>query len=196
MTWTANDIPDLTGRTAVVTGANSGLGLEASRALAGKGATVYLAVRNPDKGATAIEDILREYPNADLHLQQVDLSSLDSIRTAAGELKDRVGSIDLLLNNAAAMYTSRKETADGFGMQMSLRSSAHCPTGWSSVIGKLKSRTRPMAARSWRISCSPSSCSAVSVLPGPRPLRLPLTPGFRPQRCSLIFRACGSCNRS
>jgi len=114
MPWTASDIPDLTGRTAVVTGANSGLGLEASRTLAAKGATVYLAVRNPDKGATAIEDILREQPGADLHLQQVDLSSLDSIRTAAGELKDRVASIDLLLNNAAAMYTSRKKTADGF----------------------------------------------------------------------------------
>ena len=82
--WTAHDIPDQSGRVAVVTGANSGLGLETTRALADHGASVVLAVRDLDKGEVAVEEIRAGRPDADLELQQLDLASLDSVRSAAG----------------------------------------------------------------------------------------------------------------
>ena len=75
--WTEADMPDQSGRVCVVTGANSGLGLETALALAAHGASVVLAVRNLDKGAEAIAHIRRRAPHADLHLQRLDLSSLE-----------------------------------------------------------------------------------------------------------------------
>ena len=85
--WTADDIPDQTGRVAIVTGANSGLGLETARQLAAHGATVVLAVRRPERGVAAIEDIAATVPGARLELQRLDLASLDSVREAADELR-------------------------------------------------------------------------------------------------------------
>lgn len=96
--WTAADIPDQTGRTAIVTGANSGLGFETAAALAAKGARVVLAVRNLDKGKVAAESKVRRNPSADLALQQLDLASLASIASGAGQLVGRHDSIDLLIN--------------------------------------------------------------------------------------------------
>ena len=84
--WTTADIPDQTARTAVITGANTGLGYETAAALAGKGAHVVLAVRNIDKGKEAADRITNATPCADVAVQELDLSSLESVRAAASEL--------------------------------------------------------------------------------------------------------------
>ena len=123
--WSAKDIPDQDGRTAVVTGANTGLGLETARQLAAHGASVVLAVRNLDKGRSAADDILRTVPGSQVELQQLDLGSLDSVRAAAAELHERVEKVDLLINNAGVMYTPRQKTADGFEMQFGTNHLGH-----------------------------------------------------------------------
>ncbi|WP_299052229.1 oxidoreductase [uncultured Nocardioides sp.] len=124
--WTARDIPSQEGRVAVVTGANTGLGRETARELARAGATVELACRDHAKGAEAMADIHAEVPGADLRVQELDLSSLDSVRAAASALADRYERIDLLINNAGVMYVNpRKETADGFEMQMGTNHLGH-----------------------------------------------------------------------
>lgn len=123
--WTTDDIPDQSGRVAVVTGANSGLGLETARELARAGASVVLTVRDLDRGQTAIADIRADHPDADLHLQELDLASLDSIRSAANDLRSNLDRIDLLINNAGVMYTPRQQTADGFEMQFGTNHLGH-----------------------------------------------------------------------
>ncbi|RAV18022.1 short-chain dehydrogenase [Mycolicibacterium sp. GF69] len=124
--WTAADIPDQSGRTAIVTGANSGLGYDTAAALAGKGAQVVLAVRNLDKGAEAMERIKAASPSAVVTLQELDLSSLDSVRRAADELRAAYPRIDLLINNAGVMYVpSRETTKDGFEMQFGTNHLGH-----------------------------------------------------------------------
>ncbi len=123
--WTAADIPDQSGRVAVITGANSGLGFETARELARAGASVVLAVRSLDRGKAAIADIRAEQPDADLQLQELDLASLDSIRTAANEVLSNFDRIDLLINNAGVMYTPRQQTADGFEMQFGTNHLGH-----------------------------------------------------------------------
>jgi NAD(P)-dependent dehydrogenase (short-subunit alcohol dehydrogenase family) len=85
--WTTADIPDQTGRTAVITGANTGLGYETAAALAAKGAHVVLAVRNLEKGLEAARGIEQATPDAKVQLQELDLTSLDSIRAAADQLR-------------------------------------------------------------------------------------------------------------
>ncbi len=130
--WTTEEIPDQTGRVAVVTGANTGLGLETARALAGRGAAVTLAVRNLDKGKAAIDDIRGDVPDAELELQELDLASLDSIRDATAEIGRRLGRIDLLINNAGVMYTPRQQTADGFEMQFGTNHLGHF--AWTGLL--------------------------------------------------------------
>ncbi|AGB20927.1 dehydrogenase of unknown specificity, short-chain alcohol dehydrogenase like protein [Mycobacterium sp. JS623] len=117
--WTAADVPDQTGRVAVVTGANSGLGFDTAAVLADKGAHVVLAVRNLDKGKEAADRITSKSPNAVVSLQELDLTSLDSVRTAADQLRADYPRIDLLINNAGVMYVpTRESTKDGFEMQL------------------------------------------------------------------------------
>ena len=123
--WTVDDMPDQTGRTAVVTGANTGLGLETARALAARGASVVLAVRNLDKGMAAAASITSDTPGSDVTIQQLDLSSLDSVRAAAAELRAGHDRIDLLINNAGVMYTPRSTTADGFELQFGTNHLGH-----------------------------------------------------------------------
>ncbi|WP_431234972.1 SDR family NAD(P)-dependent oxidoreductase [Mycolicibacterium psychrotolerans] len=123
--WTAADIPDQTGRTAVITGANTGLGYETARALAAKGAHVVLAVRNLDKGKAAADLIGRRYPGADVSVQELDLTSLASIRAAAEELRARHDRIDLLINNAGVMMTPKQTTQDGFELQFGTNHLGH-----------------------------------------------------------------------
>lgn len=101
--WTEADVPDQSGRVAIVTGSNTGLGYETARALAAKGAHVVIAVRNLDKGRDAVDRIMASTPKADLKLQKLDVGSLDSVRTAADELKGAYPHIDLLINNAGVM---------------------------------------------------------------------------------------------
>lgn len=130
--WTADEIPEQSGRVAIVTGANTRLGLETARALARHRASVILAVRNLDKGKAAVDDIRTGRPDADLELQQLDLASLESIRSAAEELRSRLARIDLLVNNAGAMYTPRQKTADGFEMQLGTNHLGHF--AWTGLL--------------------------------------------------------------
>jgi NAD(P)-dependent dehydrogenase (short-subunit alcohol dehydrogenase family) len=123
--WTVGDMPDQTGRTAVVTGANTGLGLETARALATRGACVVLAVRNLDRGKAAAASITTDNPGADVTIQHLDLSSLDSVRAAAAELRAGHDRIELLINNAGVMYTPRRTTADGFELQFGTNHLGH-----------------------------------------------------------------------
>jgi NAD(P)-dependent dehydrogenase (short-subunit alcohol dehydrogenase family) len=125
MAWTVNDIPDQSGKIAVITGANSGLGFEASRELARKGATVVMAVRNTDKGKAAAARIRAEIPEADLELRKLDLGSLDSVRAFAERVKEEHGHIDILLNNAGLMATPAGQTKDGFETQIGTNHFGH-----------------------------------------------------------------------
>jgi NAD(P)-dependent dehydrogenase (short-subunit alcohol dehydrogenase family) len=123
--WTTADIPDQTGRTAVVTGANTGLGYETATALAAKGAHVVLAVRNLDKGKAAADLITTRTPGASVALQELDLTSLESIRNAADELRSKHDHIDLLINNAGVMMTPKSHTKDGFELQFGTNHLGH-----------------------------------------------------------------------
>ncbi|BBX75694.1 SDR family NAD(P)-dependent oxidoreductase [Mycobacterium shinjukuense] len=123
--WTAADIPDQTGRTAVITGANTGLGFETATALATHGARVVLAVRNLDKGKQAAARISEVAPGAGVELQELDLTSLASVRAAASQLRSAYERIDLLINNAGVMYTPKSTTADGFEMQFGTNHLGH-----------------------------------------------------------------------
>ena len=123
--WTTADIPDQTGRTAVITGANTGLGYETATALAAKGAHVVLAVRNLEKGKAAADLITRANPAASVAVQELDLTSLDSVRAAAADLKSRHDSIDLLINNAGVMFTPKETTKDGFELQFGTNHLGH-----------------------------------------------------------------------
>ena len=123
--WTTADIPDQNGRVAVITGANTGLGYETAAALAAKGAHVVLAVRNLDKGKDAIALISKRSPNVDVALQELDLTSLESIRVAAEQLRSDYDRIDLLINNAGVMYPPKSTTKDGFELQFGTNHLGH-----------------------------------------------------------------------
>ena len=123
--WTTADIPDQTGRTAVITGANTGLGYETAAALAARGAHVVLAVRNLEKGKEAARGIEQATPDAKVQLQELDLTSLDSIRAAADQLRSDHASIDLLINNAGVMFTPKSTTMDGFELQFGTNHLGH-----------------------------------------------------------------------
>jgi NAD(P)-dependent dehydrogenase (short-subunit alcohol dehydrogenase family) len=123
--WTARDIPSQSGRLAVVTGANSGLGKSIARELGRAGATVIIAVRNTDKGEQAAADIRRDVAAADLSVQRLDLADLASVRSFAeafGAAHDR---LDLLVNNAGIMAPPRRLTADGFESQIGTNHLGH-----------------------------------------------------------------------
>jgi len=119
-TWTEQDIPNQSGRVAVVTGANTGLGFETARMLAERGAAVVMAVRDVEKGKQAAGRI-----NGDVTVQALDLTSLDSIGSAAADLRSTYPRIDLLINNAGVMYTSQQTTADGFELQFGTNHLGH-----------------------------------------------------------------------
>jgi NAD(P)-dependent dehydrogenase (short-subunit alcohol dehydrogenase family) len=123
--WTAADIADQTGRVAVITGANTGLGYEIATALAAHGAHVVLAVRNLDKGKDAALLIGRRYPSSSVALQELDLTSLESVRAAAAQLRSDHDRIDLLINNAGVMFTSESTTKDGFELQFGTNHLGH-----------------------------------------------------------------------
>ena len=123
--WTEGSVPSQIGRTAVITGANTGIGFEAARVLAARGARVVLAVRNLDKGKDAAARISAATPGADVTVQSLDLSSLASVREAAEELRAGHDKIDLLVNNAGVMYTPLSRTADGFELQFGTNHLGH-----------------------------------------------------------------------
>ncbi|MCT0200637.1 SDR family NAD(P)-dependent oxidoreductase [Synechococcus sp. CS-1325] len=124
MRWTIADIPDQTGRIALITGANSGLGLESARALAGRGATVVLACRSRRKGEAA-RDVLLPAAAAGLEVLELNLADLASVRAAANWMAEQYGRLDLLLNNAGVMGTPRQLTHDGFELQFGTNHLGH-----------------------------------------------------------------------
>jgi NAD(P)-dependent dehydrogenase (short-subunit alcohol dehydrogenase family) len=115
-------MPGQHGRVAIVTGANSGLGAAIARELARAGATVIMAVRNPEKGERAASDIRAHVPDAALELRELDLSDLASVRAFAS---GHQGRLDLLINNAGIMAPPRRETKDGFESQFGTNHLGH-----------------------------------------------------------------------
>ena len=143
MGWTAADIPDQTGRTAVVTGANGGLGLETARALGAAGAHVVMAVRDQERAEAAVEDILRGAPGASLELVPLDLGSLASVRDAAERILAAHEQIAVLVNNAGIMGIPERRTADGFEMQFGVDHLGH----WALTAQLMPALLRAGAAR-------------------------------------------------
>ena len=123
--WTTDEIPDQSGRMAVVTGANSGLGQITARELARKGARVVLAVRTTSKGETAAQEICDAVPGARVDVRELDLSSLESVRAFAAELTAEAPALDLLVNNAGIMQTPPSRTADGYELQFGTNHLGH-----------------------------------------------------------------------
>jgi NAD(P)-dependent dehydrogenase (short-subunit alcohol dehydrogenase family) len=123
--WTADQIPDQSGRVVVVTGANSGLGLVTARELARAGASVVLACRNTGKGEQAIAGVLAAVPGADVEIQALDLADLESVREFAGRIASERDHLDLLVNNAGIMAPPRRSTKDGFESQFGTNHLGH-----------------------------------------------------------------------
>jgi NAD(P)-dependent dehydrogenase (short-subunit alcohol dehydrogenase family) len=124
-TWTASDIPEQTGRVAVVTGANSGLGLITAREFARAGAGVVIACRDTAKGETAAAEIRLQVPGADLDVRALDLADLASVRGFVARLGGERDQVDLLINNAGVMAPPRRTTVDGFESQFGTNHLGH-----------------------------------------------------------------------
>jgi NAD(P)-dependent dehydrogenase (short-subunit alcohol dehydrogenase family) len=138
MPWRADDIADQSGRTFVVTGANSGLGFQTALELARRGADVVLAVRSLDRGREAERRICAEVPDARTTLRQLDLADLDSVAAFA----DETDALDVLINNAGVMALPRRETRQGFELQFGTNHLGHFAlTG--RLLGKLLAGTDP-----------------------------------------------------
>ena len=125
MPWSEQEIPSLTDKVAVVTGANGGLGQENARALAAAGATVVVASRASEKTDRAMEELRSAVPDGRFEVVTLDLASLDSVREAAGKIAASHPSLDILINNAGVMGVAEAETADGFVMQFGVNHLGH-----------------------------------------------------------------------
>jgi NAD(P)-dependent dehydrogenase (short-subunit alcohol dehydrogenase family) len=125
--WTPEEMPDLTGRVAMVTGASSGIGFHTALELARHGARTLLAVRDPSRGEYARERITAVIPSARglVEVVHVDLASLDSIEDAAADLADRTAAVDVLVNNAGVMVPDGRTTSDGFELQFGTNHLGH-----------------------------------------------------------------------
>ena len=125
MGWTLDDVGDLTGRRVVVTGANSGLGLETARRLAGAGAEVVMACRSTTKAEAAADSIRARVPGARLEVLPLDLADLDSVAAAATTLREDGHPVDVLVNNAGLMAVDESRTAQGFETQYGVNHLGH-----------------------------------------------------------------------
>jgi len=123
--WTEKNLPDLTGKTIIITGANSGTGFAATKFMSAKGATIIMACRNPDKANKALQSIKKDNAEAKLDFIQLDLGSLASIRQFSEEFKKKYGSLDILINNAGMSQTPDIKTEDGFEMQIGVNHLGH-----------------------------------------------------------------------
>jgi NAD(P)-dependent dehydrogenase (short-subunit alcohol dehydrogenase family) len=122
--FTAADVPDQSGKTFFVTGANTGIGFEAAKVFAGKGGRVLLGCRNPLKGQDALERIADVHPGADISLVDIDLADLSSVRGAADRVA-REPRLDVLVNNAGVMWNPKTMTKDGFESQFGINHLGH-----------------------------------------------------------------------
>jgi NAD(P)-dependent dehydrogenase (short-subunit alcohol dehydrogenase family) len=143
MPWTEKDIPDLSGRTAVVTGANGGLGYQTALALAGAGAHVVMAARDAEKTAAAVARIAERYPAASLEVVPLDLGDLSVVSAAAQKILVGHRRVDLLMNNAGVMAMPQRTTVDGFEMQFGVDHLGH----WAFTAHLLPALLRAPAAR-------------------------------------------------
>ncbi|SIQ66663.1 NAD(P)-dependent dehydrogenase, short-chain alcohol dehydrogenase family [Haladaptatus litoreus] len=123
--WTTERMPDMTEKTVVVTGANSGLGYEVTRALARKGATVVMACRRTNHAKTVKGRILTEVPDATLDVRELDLADRESIRSFAENFEADYDNLHVLCNNAGVMAIPRRETEDGYEMQFGVNHLGH-----------------------------------------------------------------------
>jgi NAD(P)-dependent dehydrogenase (short-subunit alcohol dehydrogenase family) len=123
--WTPAQLPELTGKVALITGANSGIGFEAARALAKRGAHVILGCRDSDRGQAALDRILHEKSDARVELLALDLADLARVRAAAVRVLDAHSRLDLLCNNAGLMAIPRTLTSDGYEMQFAVNHLGH-----------------------------------------------------------------------
>ena len=123
--WTIKDIPDLTGKTIIVTGANTGLGFESVKAFARNGANVVMACRSLEKGEVSRKQIIRLYPSSIIQVMQLDLADLKSIRSFAATFRESHAHLDVLLNNAAVMMVPYSVTKDGFESHMGINHLGH-----------------------------------------------------------------------
>jgi NAD(P)-dependent dehydrogenase (short-subunit alcohol dehydrogenase family) len=143
VSWTVRDIPDQTGRVAVVTGANGGLGLETARALAAKGAHVVMAARDQAKAEAARAEVLAAAPTASLELVSLDLADLASVAATARAIAASHERVDLLVNNAGLMAHPHRRTVDGFELQFGVNHLGH----WALTAHLLVPLLRAHAAR-------------------------------------------------
>lgn len=143
MFFTTSSVPRLDGATAVVTGANGGLGLATTKVLAAKGATVVMAVRNRDKADQAVEQIMATTPEARLELVELDLGDQASTRSAAAQIVDRHTAVDILINNAGVMAMPEQATVDGYESQFGINHLGH----WTFTAGLMPSLVQAPAAR-------------------------------------------------
>jgi len=123
--WTEAEVPDQTGRTFLVTGANAGLGYETARVLMQRGARVILACRRPDAGEAAAARLRDLAPAARVEVALLDLADLASVASCAAWVRDRVGAVDCLINNAGIMGIPRAVTVDGFERQLAVNHLGH-----------------------------------------------------------------------
>jgi NAD(P)-dependent dehydrogenase (short-subunit alcohol dehydrogenase family) len=123
--WTTQNIPDMQGKIVIITGANSGIGYEATRALAAKNAMILMACRSLDKGEKALEKIRAETPEADLKLMKLDMADMASVRKFAQAFLAEFNKLDVLINNAGVMATPYGKTADGLEMQLGTNHYGH-----------------------------------------------------------------------
>lgn len=125
MAWQLNDLPDQSGRTVVITGGNSGIGLEAAKALAHKGARIIIASRDETRAGAAAEEVRKATGSKLVETAALDLASLASVRACAKDLNQRCERLDVLVNNAGVMAIPRRETEDGFETQFATNHLGH-----------------------------------------------------------------------
>ena len=123
--WTTEQIPELNGKVIIVTGANSGIGYEAAKEFARKGANTILACRSMDKAQTALDQIRQEIPRAQVEIMQLDLANLASVREFVEAFKSRYDRLDILVNNAGIMWVEYGKTVDGFERQFGTNHLGH-----------------------------------------------------------------------
>jgi protochlorophyllide reductase len=159
-TWSEHDIPDQTGRTVLITGANSGIGLRTAQVLAEHGARVLLACRSADRGGAAVRAVTDAVPDAKAELLLLDLADLGSVRAVAEQVRTMTeDGLDILVNNAGVMMTPRRTTVDGFELQLGTNHLGHAALTWLLMPAL---RTRP-GARVVTLSSSMANNGRVDV---------------------------------